>query len=790
MRLLDLKPEPRARQCRWPNPEDSIGVWYRKLGKHQCWETRGPARGLFLNLSQEVGKHLETHGDAVSAPVYWSVYMVGKSESSANPTIFFCSPDAGARKKVREEIDNSGILVQYPGFRTADSTRPPHLDELKRVSSGERSTWNPSPGLLTCGNPMGKSISVQRVGINGAISIATATVGAIFQLDDTLLFSTAAHAFFEQDVSGDLEDHGEFEFDCDFYDNSESEPDSFSEPQRDDGAQNNNQQAASEDSLSSEESEDSIENSVLPPPEFDSAFSGADVVLSSTEGQYPGLDYCLIGLNKSDPRIFQDVHGQEGLCNFHVVRPTTVADSVPHDGTVVAYTGSRKSSSGTISGTPSFLTLAGGQISQELWSVQLDGNLADGDCGSAVINDKTGELEGHIVAGSPTSGAAFIIPAYQVVKDLKERLNNALRIAGPFPHCRTKEIPAPITTEKAEAWTRSFRKALSARRIRDLRDWRRQSLPMAHGYDAETLLGTVPPPYQTCIQNGAAVHNIPITPKPPSDARSLRFRNMIHSFSNLPVKWENNALLDEALQRLPLEDLYQEAEEESQILIVEAQSLGDGKNPAWGYQDCVVRALLRWFKRSFFTFVNNPPCSQCGSPTNAVGMVAPLPDETARGARQVELYQCTLASCGQYERFPRYNDAFVLMETRRGRCGEWASCFSMLCRAVGSRVRWVWNSEDHVWTEVYSVHRKRWVHVDACEEAWDKPRIYTEGQYPSLENTPSEQNANVFQDGERNWLIASPFPRTEPLMSQDAMSGAASMLSSAKELMSPSCCTS
>lgn len=137
--------------------------------------------------------------------------------------------------------------------------------------------------------------------------------------------------------------------------------------------------------------------------------------------------------------------------------------------------------------------------------------------------------------------------------------------------------------------------------------------------------------------------------------------------------------------------------------------------------------MLAWFKNDFFTWCDKPKCSRCGNNTNMenYGNVDPSAEDREYHATRVEGYRCKV--CNTLGRFPRYNHPSKLFESRTGRCGEWANAFTAMCKALGHDARIILDWTDHVWTEVYVENDKRWIHLDSCENAYDKPLIYERG---------------------------------------------------------------
>jgi peptide-N4-(N-acetyl-beta-glucosaminyl)asparagine amidase len=148
------------------------------------------------------------------------------------------------------------------------------------------------------------------------------------------------------------------------------------------------------------------------------------------------------------------------------------------------------------------------------------------------------------------------------------------------------------------------------------------------------------------------------------------------------------------------------------------------------FRDRLLGALVGWFKADFFSWMGEfpPACAGCGrgDQLDHAGVSGPAsPDEVAGEAGRVELFRCR--ACAAPTRVPRYNNPARLLTWRRGRCGEWANAFTAVAIALGFDARHVTDWSDHVWTEVWSPGRRRYVHVDSCEAAVDAPLLYERG---------------------------------------------------------------
>ncbi|KAJ9607223.1 hypothetical protein H2200_008295 [Cladophialophora chaetospira] len=117
--------------------------------------------------------------------------------------------------------------------------------------------------------------------------------------------------------------------------------------------------------------------------------------------------------NPCDQRLLSDSG------RTHVAIPDPECDEIR----IVCHTASNGPMTGTLDGTPSHIRFPNSHKFRKVYEVQFDGTLAQGDCGSWVLDAETGTLYGHIVAGCERQGIGYLIPACDVFHDVAARLN-------------------------------------------------------------------------------------------------------------------------------------------------------------------------------------------------------------------------------------------------------------------------------------------------------------------------------------------------------------------------------
>ncbi|KAE8441858.1 hypothetical protein EG329_004213 [Mollisiaceae sp. DMI_Dod_QoI] len=100
------------------------------MGDSSCWEATNLAREEFSRIAERIKDYLEKYSDPISDEVTWSMYMIGKTKETADPTIMFSGRDPRCRKQIKKTIKESGILDKHPGMKLGDASRPPDFDQL------------------------------------------------------------------------------------------------------------------------------------------------------------------------------------------------------------------------------------------------------------------------------------------------------------------------------------------------------------------------------------------------------------------------------------------------------------------------------------------------------------------------------------------------------------------------------------------------------------------------------------------------------------------------------------
>lgn len=454
LRLTSLGAKPPEKVPRLPakSPEKSapLGDPVGQIGRSKlCFDAVGEPKELYeRTIETQITNYLNKHFSSVPGNdrVTLSLYMVGQSEETAVPTIIFIAKSQKTRKEARKAMKDCNVLSRFPAFQIEYLRRDPCCDSIEELASdGATTVDRPAIQVFYDSSKSVRALG-QAIYIKHASSLRPATANVV-RIGNQIFLQTVYHAFLRPLFHS-------IDSTSSSAPKNDSEDDSTSDDETDDAeVAIMSKASATPDSVwdrASSSSGSSRRSSVFStsstpksraqiPRQMDvkAILDDATTMLSPfawSRRRYPATKMTALDPESLAP-LGKLVHWsqEKDIALIEVTDPIAkeslrtaleasdasaynrVARVSTGNAKVYAHTASGGRLYGTLSSRPTSTRLPNSRTFQKVHVVRLNGALANGDCGSAVIDVVTGETYGHLVAGCKSTGTAYILGAHQVL---------------------------------------------------------------------------------------------------------------------------------------------------------------------------------------------------------------------------------------------------------------------------------------------------------------------------------------------------------------------------------------
>ncbi|KAK1482880.1 hypothetical protein CABS01_02616 [Colletotrichum abscissum] len=465
---------PQFRRPRWPNPQDSCGheILNTILTRKKAWFANGLALEKYsTDLEPNLQAALNSLG-LERGEIYVRLYMIGRAETTSEPTIMVCCMNESIRSRVKNELRANPTLRACREFLVHGLPHP--LEQLRparplagtsnNCSRYEEKLETDLPSSVASGDEVFSPTASLSLGRrlfkppNDNEAILWATGGVFLHIDGACLQLTAEHG--PSDLDADQDSPSTLETDLDAFSINGSEDDeeeeslltydvlsqgsitpkrsflsqrSFSINQSESSSWDNESSIAEDwpcgddhdtgsDAEPSRNSGYRTRNAIDDIQHLEATKSVGVISIRASQGSSPGLDYALI--HTPPPKPCDSVNGftvpiGNATRSLYVCRSDL---SPPGEKKILIVGDGGSIRTGDLPPGTTLFKRTGLNSFQHLQIVRLIGsNFVFGDSGGAVLDQESGAFYGHVVSGSPGTGIGYLVPATEVFQDLSSR---------------------------------------------------------------------------------------------------------------------------------------------------------------------------------------------------------------------------------------------------------------------------------------------------------------------------------------------------------------------------------